>query len=90
MLFMVIENFRDRDARPVYRRFRDSGRLMPEGLTYVASCVDADFARCFQVMECDDRALLEQWTANWNDLVEFEIVPVVTSAAARAAIEPSL
>jgi len=88
MLFMVIENFRDRDARPVYRRFRDSGRLMPEGLTYIASWVDADFARCFQVMECDDRALLAQWMANWNDLVDFEIVPVVTSAAARAAIEP--
>ena len=60
MLFMVIENFRGRDARPVYRRFRDSGRLMPEGLAYVASWVDADHARCFQVMDCGDRSLLEQ------------------------------
>ena len=90
MLFMVIENFRYRDAKPVYRRFRDGGRGMPDGLTYVASWVDADYARCFQVMECGDRALLEQWMANWNDLVDFEIVPVVTSAEARAAIEPLL
>ena len=90
MQFMVIEHFRNRDAKPVYRRFRDAGRLMPEGLVYVASWVDADFSHCFQVMECNDPKLLEQWTANWNDLVDFEIVPVVTSAEARAAIEPLL
>ena len=90
MQFMVIEHFKNRDAKPVYRRFRDRGRLMPEGLIYVASWVDADFSRCFQVMECDDRKLLEQWMANWNDLVDFEVVPVVASAQARAAIEPLL
>ena len=90
MQFMVIEHFKNRDAGPVYRRLRDAGRLMPEGLVYVASWVDADFSRCFQVMECDDPKLLEQWTANWNDLVDFEIVPVVTSAQARAAIESLL
>ena len=90
MLFMVIENFRGRDAKPVYRRFRDSGRLMPDGIAYIASWVDAAHTRCFQVMECADRTLLEQWMANWNDLVDFEVVPVVTSAEARAAIEPLL
>ena len=90
MQFMVIEHFKNRDAGPVYRRFRDAGRLMPEGLVYVASWVDADLSRCFQVMECDDPKLLEQWTANWSDLVDFEIVPVQTSAQARAAIEPQL
>ncbi len=90
MQFMVIEHFRNRDAKPIYRRFRDRGRLMPDGLTYVASWVDADFSRCFQIMECGDRGLLEQWMANWNDLVDFEVVPVVTSAAARAQIEPLL
>jgi len=90
MLFMVIEHFRGGDARPVYRRFRDVGRLMPDGIVYVASWVDADLTRCFQVMECEDEALLAQWTANWSDIVEFEIVPVMTSAQARAAIEPQL
>jgi hypothetical protein len=90
MLYMVIERFRDGDARPVYRRFPDEGRLAPAGLRYVASWVSDDFRRCFQVMECDDPALLAQWTARWDDLVEFEIVPVLTSADAVAAIAPRL
>ncbi len=90
MQFLVIENFRNRDAKPVYRRFRDQGRLMPDGIAYVASWVTDDLTRCFQIMECDDRALLDRWMANWNDLVDFEVVPVVTSAEARAAIEPLL
>ena len=90
MQFLVIENFRNRDARPVYRRFRDHGRLMPDGIAYVASWVTDDLARCFQIMECADRALLDRWIANWDDLVDFEVVPVITSAQARAAIEPLL
>ena len=87
---MVIETFRGGDARPVYRRFRDQGRLAPEGLRYVASWVTEDFLRCYQVMECDDRALLDAWVARWEDLVEFEVLPVVTSADAAAAIAPRL
>jgi hypothetical protein len=90
MLFMVIEHFRGGDARPVYRRFRDAGRLMPDGIGYVASWVDADLTRCFQVMECENESLLAQWTASWDDIVDFEIVPVMTSAQARAKIEPLL
>lgn len=90
MLFMIIEHFRDGDARPVYRRFRDHGRLAPEGLRYLASWVTEDFRRCYQVMECDDPALLHQWMAQWQDLVEFEVVPVRTSAAAADAIAPQL
>jgi Protein of unknown function (DUF3303) len=86
MLFMVIEHFRPGQAPEVYRRFRERGRMAPEGLRYVASWVDTDFKRCFQVMETEDEALLAQWTANWDDLVEFEIVPVRTSAEAAAAI----
>ena len=54
MLFMVIERFRDRDAKAVYRRFRDQGRMMPDGLKYVGSWIEANFDRCFQLMECDD------------------------------------
>ena len=90
MLFMVIERFKNRDAKAVYRRFRDQGRGMPEGLRYVSSWIEANFDRCFQLMECDDARLLQQWVAGWNDLIEFEIVPVVPSAETRQAIEPLL
>jgi hypothetical protein len=90
MLFMVIERFRNRDAKAVYRRFGDQGRGAPEGLRYVGSWIEANFDRCFQVMECDDARLLQQWVAFWSDLIEFEIVPVVPSADTRATIEPLL
>lgn len=90
MLYLVIERFRGGDAAPIYRRFRDQGRLAPDGLRYVASWVTADLARCFQVMECEDPQLLAQWMARWHDLVEFEVVPVVTSAEALAALGPRL
>ena len=90
MLFMVIERFRDRDARAVYRRLRDQGRGAPEGLAYVGSWIEANFDRCFQLMECDDARLLQQWVAFWGDLVEFEIVPVVPSAETRETLEPLL
>jgi hypothetical protein len=90
MLYMIVEHFRDGDARPVYRRFRDQGRLAPEGLRYVASWVTDDLRRCFQIMECESRQLLAQWTARWEDLIEFEIIPVVTSAEAVAAVAPRL
>jgi hypothetical protein len=86
MLFMVIENFRDQDAKAVYRRFRESGRLMPEGLTFVNSWVAADLGRCFQLMECDDVTLLQRWVAEWSDLVQFEIVPVVAGKDTAAAL----
>jgi hypothetical protein len=84
MLFMIIEHFKNGDAAPVYRRFREKGRMAPEGLAYVASWVTEDRARCFQVMECDDRKLLDEWMARWSDLVRFEVIPVVTSAQAAA------
>lgn len=80
---MLIETFKGGDPRPVYRRLRERGRLMPDGVRYIESWVTEDLTRCFQVMECEDRALLEQWIANWSDLVEFEVIPVMTSAEAR-------
>jgi hypothetical protein len=88
MLYMVLEHFRGGDAAPVYRRFRDRGRLAPDGLRYVSSWVTTDFRVCYQVMECDDPALLERWMDAWRDLVDFEVIPVVTSAEAAAAILP--
>ena len=90
MLFMVIERFRNRDAKAVYRRFREQGRGAPEGLTYVGSWIESNLDRCFQLMECDDARLLQQWVAFWGDLVEFEIVPVVPSAETRETVEKLL
>ena len=83
---MVIEHFKHRNAIPVYARFRSQGRLAPPGLTYVNSWVTEDLAHCYQVMQCDDRALLDEWMAAWSDLVDFEVVPVVTSAEATARV----
>ena len=81
MQFMVIERFRA-GARPIYERFGEQGRLMPDGLEFVAAWVTADLGRVFQVMECDDITLLQAWVANWEDIVEFEIVPVVPGGTA--------
>ena len=86
MLFMIVEHFRAGDARPVYERFRARGRLAPDGLAYVSSWVTSDLTRCYQVMECDDRALLDQWVRAWEDLVEFEVHPVITSSEANARV----
>ena len=90
MLYMLIEHFKDRDPVPVYRRFRDKGRMAPEGLTYVSSWVTEDMTRCFQVMETSDRGLLEQWIRSWSDLADFEVYPVMTSKAAVDRIAPRL
>ena len=90
MLFMVIEHFRPGRTPDVYRRFRERGRMAPPGLRYVSSWVDLKFERCFQVMEADRADLLEEWTRHWADLVDFEIVPVRTSAEAAAAIAAEL
>jgi Protein of unknown function (DUF3303) len=90
MLFMVIERFKNRDAKTVYRRFREKGRMAPAGLSYVESWVETNFARCFQLMECEDAQLLAQWAAHWQDLVEFEFVPVRRSKEAVELIAPEL
>ena len=90
MLFMVIERFKNNDAAAVYRRFRETGRMTPEGLNYVDSWVESNFQKCFQLMECDDPSLLQQWMSRWQDLVEFEIIPVVTSKEAAETIAPLL
>jgi hypothetical protein len=87
MLFMVVEHFRNRDALAVYRRFRDQGRMMPEGLKYVDSWIEANFDRCFQLMECDNARLLQEWIAAWGDVMQFEIVAVVPSTETRETLE---
>jgi hypothetical protein len=70
----------------VYARARERGRLLPDGLRYVTSWVSDDLRRCWQVMDCDDAALLYEWIGRWSDLVDFEVHPVVTSAEAAAAV----
>ena len=89
-LYMVVEHFKNKDAIPVYRRFRDRGRMAPDGLVYISSWVDHTLERCYQLMETEDRKLLDDWMANWEDLVEFEVVPVVTSREAAEKVAPLL
>jgi hypothetical protein len=89
-LYMVIENFRNGDAAPVYRRFRERGRLAPAGLSYVSSWVSDKLDRCYQLMETEDPALLDQWIANWSDVVDFEVHSVISSKEAAEKIGPRL
>jgi Protein of unknown function (DUF3303) len=89
-LYMVVEYFKNKDAVAVYRRFRDRGRMAPDGLTYVSSWVDDKIERCFQLMETHDRKLLDQWIANWSDLINFEVHAVVTSKEASERMAPLL
>ena len=84
MRYMIVERFKDAPA--VYRRFREKGRLMPTGLVYISSWIDEDVERCFQLMETPDRALLDQWIANWSDLMDFEVYPVITSSEAAQKV----
>jgi tRNA splicing endonuclease len=89
-LYMVIENFKNDDAVPVYRRLRDRGRLAPSGVSYVSSWVTDKMDRCYQLMETHDRALLDRWITNWNDIVDFEVHPVITSKGAAERVRPRL
>jgi hypothetical protein len=90
MLFMVVETFRNHDGKAIYRRLRDRGRQMPDGLSFVSSWVQADMGRCFQLMECDDITLLQRWVVQWSDLMDFEIVPVVAGKDTASALAPLL
>jgi hypothetical protein len=86
-LYMVVERFRNGDAAPIYRRFRERGRLAPEGLAYVTSWVADDLTTCWQVMETEDRALLDEWIARWSDIVDFDVFPVMTSPEAAERVQ---
>ena len=90
MLFMIIERFKNSDAVPVYRRFRERGRVAPDGVEYVSSWVDTGMTCCYQLMEAADRGMIDRWVANWSDIVDFEIVPVITSKVAAERIAPRL
>lgn len=91
MLFMVIETFRDSDMLPIYQRVRDKGRSLPDGLKYIDSWVEPNFRRCFQLMECDDLRLFQEWSLQWRGMgVTLEIVPVVSSMETREVVAPHL
>jgi hypothetical protein len=83
---MIVEHFRDGDPVPVYERFRERGRMAPAGLLYIDSWVTSDLRRCYQLMECEDPGVLRQWLGNWEDLVEFEVHPVISSAEAASQV----
>ena len=86
MLFMIVEHFKDRHAKPVYARYHRRGRMLPAGLNYVGSWTERNFDRCFQLMETDDPQTLGTWIESWKDLVDFEIVPVMTSDEASVTV----
>ena len=88
MLYMVIEKFKD--VPEIYCRFAEKGRMMPEGLNYISSWIDTDFKRCFQIMETDDRTLIDVWIANWADIVDFEVISIMNSKEAVEKISPYL
>ena len=90
MLFMVIERFKPGTVPTIYRRLRDEGRSLPDGLVYAGSWIEANLGRCFQLMECDDARLLQQWVLSWGGLIEAEIVPVVPSADTQEVVRPYL
>lgn len=91
MMFMVIERFKDRDAVPVYRKVRDQGRSIPDGVKYHGSWIEPNFDRCFQLMECDDLCLLQEWVLRSHGTgMTFEIVPVVPSKETQAVVAPFL
>jgi hypothetical protein len=91
MLFMLIERFKDDDMVPIYQRLRDEGRMLPDGLTYVDSWIEPNFSRCFQLMECNDLRLFQEWTLKWRGYgATFEIVPVVPSKDTREVVAPFL
>ena len=87
MLYMVIEHFKKAAVPEIYRRFRERGRMMPDGLRYVSSWIDTDLKACYQLMETDDASLFPRWTENWDDLMDFKIIPVRTSAETAAMVE---
>jgi hypothetical protein len=87
---MIVEHFKNHDPVPVYRRFQDHGRLAPEGLRYVSSWVDENLERCFQLMEAEDRRCLDEWITNWDDIVEFEVYPVISSTEAAERVSSHL
>jgi len=86
MLFMIIERFHPGNEKKIYRRFEERGRMFPDGVSYINSWITEDVSTCYQVMEADTEEKIHQWILNWNDLADFEIIPVITSAQAKEKV----
>ncbi len=86
MLYMVIEHFKNRDAKAVYNRYQEKGRMLPDGLKYLGSWTESNYDRCFQLMECTDPSQFQEWITQWQDLIDFELVPVMSGAEATEKI----
>jgi 2-hydroxy-3-keto-5-methylthiopentenyl-1-phosphate phosphatase len=86
MLFMIIEKFHPGKVKNLYQRFEEKGRLMPEGVIYINSWIDTKINTCYQVMESDSEIKINEWISNWNDLADFEVIPVITSAQAKEIV----
>ncbi len=83
MQFMVIERFRSGRVKAVYERFAEKGRMLLEGVSYIDSWINEDVTVCYQVMEAAQPQLLQPWIDAWNDLIEFEVIPVISSLQAK-------
>ena len=90
MLFMVVEHFKDNQTKDIYRRLQERGRTTPEGLKYIDSWISASLDRCFQIMECDNPVLFQEWILEWEDLATFEIIPVVPSNETKQVVNQHL
>jgi hypothetical protein len=83
---MIIERFHPGKVKSLYKRFEEKGRMLPDGVIYVNSWIDEQVATCYQVMESDAKEKIVEWVQKWNDLVDFEVIPVITSAQAKAKV----
>ena len=86
MVYMIIEKFRPGKVKAMYQRFAEKGRMMPEGVNYVNSWIDEQLTTCYQVMETDNKEKIYEWIGHWDDLVDFEVVPVISSGEARERV----
>ena len=86
MLYMIIEKFRPGKVKDLYQRFDEKGRMLPEGVKYINSWIDQEVSICYQVMESDSDEKINLWISHWNDLADFEVIPVLTSAEAKEKV----
>jgi len=86
MIYMIIEKFRAGKVKEMYQRFEEKGRLMPDGVNYINSWINEDITTCYQVMETEEEEKIKEWISNWDDLVDFEVIPVISSAEAKSRI----
>ena len=83
MLYMIIEKFHSSKGKLIYQRFKEKGRMMPEGVEYINSWINEPVSICYQVMESDCLEKILEWISHWSDIADFEVVPVMTSEEAK-------